>query len=329
MKYILVKANRHKQWRHSSFGSYYIHSLETKATYPLLPPTNPPVTAYATWSPTGESITFVASNDLYILPSASALTSSIRVTTGGNALLFHGVPNWIYEEEVLTQDYALWWSPDSSKVAFLRLDETAVEEYRFPVYNPTEDSYAVIPYTEDVVIKYPKPGYNNPLVSVHVFGLEAYLSQSESAVTSAGDAAVVDLRWSDSFPSNNSIINQVAWVDNSALVLKEVTRVADHGNVVLFDLATASPGGVATGQVVRKLGIDGEEGDEGWIDEGQNIYPVPAGLRSGDSPAYLDIVPTQDGYNHIALFDPATSSTPRFLTSGTWEVFKRWIPNGD
>lgn len=269
----------------------------------------------------------------------STSASSIRVTTSGNASLFHGVPDWIYEEEVLARDYALWWSPDSSKIAFLRLDETAVDEYRFPIYNPTEDSYAVTPYTEDVVIKYPKPGYNNPLVSVHVFDLEAYLSQSESAPTSAADEAVVDLTWSDSFPLNNSIINQVAWVDNSTLVLKEVTRAADHGNVVLFDLGTASSGGIVTGEVVRHLGIDGEGGDEGWIDavsepladgsfwdscnphsQGQTIVPVPANLRSGDSPAYLDIVPTQDGYNHVALFDPATSSTPRFLTSGTWEV---------
>jgi len=31
-------------------------------------------------------------------------------------------------------------------------------------------------------------------------------------------------------------------------------------------------------------------------------------------------VPTPEGYNHIALFSPATSSTPRFLTSGNWEV---------
>jgi len=188
------------------------------------------------------------------------------VTTSGNASLFHGVPDWIYEEEVLSQDYALWWSPDSSKIAFLRLDETSVEEYRFPIYNPTEDSYSVIPYTEDVVIKYPKPGYNNPLVSVHVFDLEAYLSRSESAPTTTGDEAVIDLRWSGGFPSNNSIISQVAWVDNSTLVLKEVTRAADHGSAVLFDLGAASSGGIATGEVVRKLGIDGEEGDEGWID---------------------------------------------------------------
>lgn len=206
-------------------------------------------------------------NFQFILASSA---SSIRVTTSGNASLFHGVPDWIYEEEVFAHDHALWWSPDSSKVAFLRLDETAVEEYRFPIYNPTEDSYAIVPYTEDVVIKYPKPGYNNPLVSVHVFHLETYLSQSESAPASTADEAIIDFRWSDSFPSNNSVVCEVAWVDNSTLILKEVTRAADHGNVVLFDLGTTSPGGIMTGEVVRKLGIDGEEGANGWIEAVSN-----------------------------------------------------------
>ena len=36
--------------------------------------------------------------------------------------------------------------------------------------------------------------------------------------------------------------------------------------------------------------------------------------------AYLDIVPTDAGYNHIALFSPADSSVPRWLTGGDWEV---------
>lgn len=35
---------------------------------------------------------------------------------------------------------------------------------------------------------------------------------------------------------------------------------------------------------------------------------------------YLDIVPTPEGYNHIALFSPSNSSTPIFLTTGNWEV---------
>jgi dipeptidyl aminopeptidase len=47
--------------------------------------------------------------------------------------------------------------------------------------------------------------------------------------------------------------------------------------------------------------------------QSQNIYPLPDG-------GYVDVVPTKEGYNHIALFRPANSSTPQFLTSGEWEV---------
>ncbi|KAL4062523.1 dipeptidyl aminopeptidase [Scleroderma citrinum] len=317
MKYILVKADKVKQWRHSSFGNYYIYDLETKTVYPLVPPTDPPVTAYATWAPTGQSIAFVASNDLYILPSPSAAVSPIRVTTTGNASLFHGVPDWIYEEEVFATDYTLWWSPDSSKVAFLRLDETAVDEYRFPIYNPTNDASAVIPYTEDVMIKYPKPGFNNPIASVHVFDLASYLEYPE--MFSVADSTV-ELEWAGRFPSENSILSQVTWIDSSTLIVKEVNRAADNGNVVLFSFDEQFGGETVTGVVVRRLGKDGEEADGGWIDPGQNIHPLPPSLQSGDAPAYLDIVPSEEGYNHIALFDPADSMTPRFLTSGPWEV---------
>ncbi|OJA09345.1 hypothetical protein AZE42_08476 [Rhizopogon vesiculosus] len=317
MTYILVKADNLKQWRHSSFGNYYVHHLNTKVTYPLVQPSHPPVTAYATWSPTGQSIAFVASNDLYVIPSPSASTSPIRVTSSGNASLFNGVPDWIYEEEVLSDNNALWWSPDSSKVAFLRLDETEVDEFRFPIYNPTGDSYAVIPYTKDVVIKYPKPGYNNPLASLHVFDVAQYLERSETYPDA--DIYTYELTWEGRFPVTNSIIMDVSWVGQSTLIVKEVTRAADNGNVVYFNLSSMWSAETAPGRVVRRLGSSGEEGDEGWIQSSQTIFPLLDTLRSGDSSAYLDVVPN-NGYNHIALFDPAESSTPRFLTSGPWEV---------
>ena len=38
---------------------------------------------------------------------------------------------------------------------------------------------------------------------------------------------------------------------------------------------------------------------------------------------YLDIIPNHEGFNHIALFSSASSDTPRFLTSGPWEVAGR------
>lgn len=57
------------------------------------------------------------------------------------------------------------------------------------------------------------------------------------------------------------------------------------------------------------------------------MYPIPSSLTSSLSNgsddnmvAYLDIVNDTAGYNHIALFAPASSDKPIFLTSGNWEV---------
>jgi dipeptidyl aminopeptidase len=53
----------------------------------------------------------------------------------------------------------------------------------------------------------------------------------------------------------------------------------------------------------------------------QTIYPIHAGSGLfAATDAYLDIVPTPEGFNHIALFNPASSATPLFLTDGEWEV---------
>lgn len=51
----------------------------------------------------------------------------------------------------------------------------------------------------------------------------------------------------------------------------------------------------------------------------QHVYRLPESLGLGEG-AYLDIVPTQDGYDQIALFNPAGATTPQWLTSGKTEV---------
>ncbi|KAG9042892.1 hypothetical protein FS837_010276 [Tulasnella sp. UAMH 9824] len=322
MKYLLIKTDERKQWRHSSFGNYYIYGIDSKKTVALMPPTNPPTVAYATWSPTGEAIAYVASNDLYILPSLADDAKPIRVTSDGNSSIFNGVPDWVYEEEVFADDYALWWSPDSTKLAFTRLDETKVDTFTYPVYNPSIDAFRVHPYTDFVTMKYPKPGYPNPIVSLHLFELDKYQEMvadaaPETDIHSAVANATLELTWDGRRSPTDSIITEVTWVSKQSLIIKEVNRSASDGSVVLFDLmSTTYVGG--RGRAVRKLGKDGEQGDDGWIDAEQTIYPIPA---QGDQPAaYLDIVPTPEGYNHIALFSPPDSGVPRWLTSGPWEV---------
>lgn len=110
------------------------------------------------------------------------------------------------------------------------------------------------PGTDETYFRYPKPGTPNPLVTVHTFSLKSYSSShllSEAKKT---------LSWPDELPEADRVIDAVSWVSDDGLLLKEVDRASRVGRVVLFQ------GGADEGIVVRKLGIDGEEGDNGWID---------------------------------------------------------------
>ena len=211
------------------------------------------------------------SSSLYHLPTYISRpdTVPIQVTTAGNASLFHGVPDWVYEEEIFSADFALWWSPDSSKVAFLVFDETAVDEFSFPIYNPTNDASTINPYTTEMIMKYPKPGFNNPLVSVHVFDLAMYQAHNGGSANIGIPLSdeTLTLDWDGRHPVEDSVIMEVAWVGVSSLMLKEVNRNADDGSVVFFNLNADDIQSRALGKVVRKLGKHGEEGDDGWIDE--------------------------------------------------------------
>lgn len=110
------------------------------------------------------------------------------------------------------------------------------------------------PGTDGTSFRYPKPGTPNPLVTVHTFSLKSYSSShllSEAKKT---------LSWPDELPEADRVIDAVSWVSDDGLLLKEVDRASRVGRVVLFQ------GGASEGIVVRKLGKDGEEGDDGWID---------------------------------------------------------------
>lgn len=53
---------------------------------------------------------------------------------------------------------------------------------------------------------------------------------------------------------------EVGWVADDALIVKEIDRPGRNGSVVLF------ADNASEGKVVRRLGKEGEEGDDGWID---------------------------------------------------------------
>ena len=70
-----------------------------------------------------QEIAFVRANDLYVVDLAGR---ERRITTDGSDVILNGKLDYVYQEEVYGRGNfkGYWWSPDSRRIAFLRLDET-------------------------------------------------------------------------------------------------------------------------------------------------------------------------------------------------------------
>ena len=85
----------------------------------------------------------------------------IAVTTDGTRKRRFGKASWVYGEE-LSQNSALWWSPDSTKLAFYELDETQVQDF-YLTTKLTEWR------TELAKEGYPKAGEPNPIAKLWIY----------------------------------------------------------------------------------------------------------------------------------------------------------------
>lgn len=87
-----------------------------------------------------------------------------KITNDGKLnVVYNGVADWLYEEEILLYPNTMWWSPDNKYLAYLKLNDSKVHSYSFPNYG--EDNQ----YLNFTQIRYPKPGTPNPEASVFVY----------------------------------------------------------------------------------------------------------------------------------------------------------------
>ncbi len=107
-------------------------------------------------SPDMKYRTFTRNYNLYIKDMDGNETA---LTTDGTEDLRNGYPDWVYPEE-LAQYEAFWWSPDSTKIAFMQFDESPVAKY------PIVHDIAPVPRYE--LQGYPVPGANNPIVRLFI-----------------------------------------------------------------------------------------------------------------------------------------------------------------
>src|SRR5690606_28634112 len=106
------------------------------------------------FSPDGRLVAFVADHDLWVVPVTGGTPRAL--TDGGHEDLFFGRLDWVYQEELYGRGnfQGYWWSPDSTRIALLRLDESPVREFTL---------VSDVPVRPDVEVEnYPKAGEPNP-----------------------------------------------------------------------------------------------------------------------------------------------------------------------
>jgi dipeptidyl-peptidase-4 len=112
------------------------------------------------FSPDGSKVAFVRNHNLFVVDTQTARETAL--TSDGAAKILNGEMDWVYEEEIYGRGTkrAFWWSPDSSKVAFLRIDDTPVSTF------VTLDDINYDPNVE--TWQYPRAGEANPTVRLGV-----------------------------------------------------------------------------------------------------------------------------------------------------------------
>ncbi|KAK3393495.1 putative dipeptidyl-aminopeptidase B [Podospora didyma] len=297
---VLLSTSLQSNWRHSTLGVYWIFDVKSQTAEPLVPGEPEARIQLAQWSPTNDAIVYTRDNNMFL--RRVGYNKVIQITTDGGPEVFNGVPDWVYEEEVLSGASATWWSEDANYIAFLRTNETGVPEYpiQYFVSRPSgqkpaagEESYPELRY-----IKYPKAGAHNPVVDLKFYDV------IRGDVFSVDDIA-------GRFADDDRLITEVVWAGNQILI-KETNRVSDVIRVVLIDVIAR------TGKTVRTTDVKALDG--GWYEIAHKTKFIPADPAKGRTKdGYLDTVIYDDG-DHLAYFTPLDNPDPIMLTKGKYEV---------
>jgi dipeptidyl-peptidase-4 len=205
-KKILFQTEEEAIFRRSSAVSNWVWDTDVKTFIkvdPHLKQNN------ATFNPNATHIAYTAANNLYVKDLKS--NKIIPITTDGkqNAII-NGFCDWVYEEE-FEFTRAFEWSPDGSKIAFLRFDESNVRQFTMQIYK--DEAYPI-----EQTFKYPKVGEKNSVVTVWVYNL-----------------ATGKLQQVDTESGSDIYVPRIQWTKNNQLCVFKMNRHQNDLQLLLVD----------------------------------------------------------------------------------------------
>lgn len=284
-KKVLFTIDSKPLYRHSAYSGYTIYDIAQKTSVQLSPSDS---LRYAVFSPDGSKVAFVQNNNIFVKDMKTGAES--RATSDGELNhIINGMPDWVYEEEWGLVN-ALRWSPDGTRIAYLRFDESKVKDYSIDFYgsdsSESDAGLAAPLYPRRFTYKYPVAGETNSTVSLHVYNL----TDGKSSKVDTG--AEID-----------QYVPFFGWTPAGDLYFYRINRKQNHLEVFLTD---------QRGEAPRKIY---EEHSDKYIDNiGMHTITFLA-----DSQRFIVRNETATGYSHLYMY----STKDGFLypiTAGEWEV---------
>jgi dipeptidyl-peptidase-4 len=219
-------------------------------------------------SPNEKLKAFYHDRNLWLSDANGAAETAVTTDGSEKTRVKYGSASWVYGEE-LDQNTAIWWSPDSKKIAFYRFDESAVPDYFLQLDQTKLQS-------KMDVEAYPKAGAPNPVADLLIYDID-----TKKTVR-------VDVR--DGKPFDNSVIGHyaynVSWSpDGSELLCNRTNR---RQNVMEFTACNPENGKCRV--VVR----------EEWLPSWTENAPAMRFLRDGKRFIWAS---ERTGWRNFYLYD--------------------------
>ncbi|XP_048454758.1 prolyl endopeptidase FAP-like isoform X2 [Rhincodon typus] len=283
--YALLESNYSKLWRHSFTASYSIYDLKSRQ---FVANTNlPQQIQYIAWAPVGHTLVYVWNYNIYL--KTDPTSSSINITTNGKKNeIYNGIPDWIYEEEMLSSNNALWWSPNGKFFAYGEFNDIHVPLIEYSFYGDGQ-------YPETIQIPYPKAGANASTVRLFVVNVENTSHQELAAP--------------QEFLSSEYYLSAVKWVTDHRISVQWIERRQNHAILTICDFETSN-----IWSCKKDLQF-AEKSTTGWI----GVFHTSDPFFEANNISFYKVFSDAKGYKHIHRV-AGNSPEAKQITSGNWEV---------
>jgi dipeptidyl-peptidase-4 len=231
-------------------------------------------------SPDGKQIVYRWKANLYVLDIESKRIT--QLTNDGTPTLLNGQLDWVYPEE-LDLSTAVWWSPDSSRIAYLQFD--VGHEFVYPQVD------LVLQRALEEPERYPQAGTPNALVKLGI-------------IPSQGG----ETKWMDLGDNSDSLYARVYWLpDSSAVAVERMNRVQNVLDVLFCSATTGQSHVVIHEQSKTWINLT-----ETWAQVTDNLFFLKT------RPEFL-WMSERSGFRHVYRYSNAGQLLAQ-LTSGEWLV---------